>query len=127
MRYVQALPYEPDGAGSVDLVTVDLDDALRKGGDCEERACLVAAFCDANGVRAMLEWMAQDGAPLDHVTSLVWLGRWVWADATVPGAELGEDPRAAARRLHYGSRVGADDATSMGTTYGAPTPPERWT
>ena len=100
---VQALPYEPDDAGPVDVVETDLRRALAGGIDCEERSALVAALCAADGIGAEVAWMVQRGAPLDHVTALVWLGGDVaaWADATIPGARVGEHPRDAARRTGY--------------------------
>lgn len=100
---MQALPYAPDPPGSVDVVETDVGVVLRGGGDCEERAMLLVALCSADGIGGELAWLTQEGAPLDHVSALVWLGgdAAVWADATVPGARLGEHPRAAARRTGY--------------------------
>lgn len=100
LREVQALPYTPDPPGSVDLLSLSLACVERVGGDCEERAALFAARCDAMRVRAAVVWVPQPWARLDHVSSQVMVqGRWCWADATVPGARLGEHPWDAARRL----------------------------
>lgn len=98
---VQALPYVSDPVGPVDVVETDVRRVLERGADCEERAALVAALVAADGIAARVVWLVQDGAPLDHVSALVDLGGWRWADATIPGARVGEHPRDAARRLGY--------------------------
>jgi len=100
---VQALPYVADPPGPVDLVETDWRRVLVDGGDCEERAMMLVAYCAADGIGGKLAWLTQEGAPLDHVSALVWLGGDVlaWADATVTGARLGEHPVAAARRTGY--------------------------
>lgn len=107
LRAAQALPYRSDPSGSADLVSLSLACVERDGGDCEERSAYVAARVTARaaltraGVVVELGWIPQEWAPLDHVTARVALpGRgWLWADATVPGAKLGEHPWTAARRL----------------------------
>lgn len=113
----QALPYAPDDAGPVDLVTLDLDTVTREGGDCEERSMWLAAHLVWCGFPAWVAWVTQDGAPLDHVSTKVGLGgRRLWVDATVPGARVGEAPEIAAGRVMrsgaplgvYGGRISAD-------------------
>lgn len=103
---MQALPYVSDAVGPADVVETDLRRVLAEGADCEERAALLAALCSADGIGALLAWLLQNGAPLDHVTVLVWVGGdvAVWADPTIPGALVGEHPRDAARRLGYKPR-----------------------
>jgi len=114
----QALPYAPDDAGPVDLVTTDLDTVTREGGDCEERSMWLAAHLVWHGFAAWLAWVTQRGAPLDHVSTLVELGgRRRWVDATVPGARIGEAPEDAAGRVMssgapvgvYGGRINVTD------------------
>lgn len=114
----QALPYAPDDAGPVDLVTTDLDTVTREGGDCEERSMWLAAHLVWLGFAAWIVWVTQKGAPLDHVSTLVGLGgRRLWVDATVPGARIGEEPEVAAGRLVssgallgvYGGRINVTD------------------
>lgn len=103
----QALPYRHDPPGVADVVSLSLACVERDGGDCEERSVYLVARVTARaaltraGVRAELGWIPQEWAPLDHVTARVYIpGRaWLWADATVPGAAVGEHPWTAARRL----------------------------
>lgn len=107
LRAAQALPYRHDPPGVADVVSLSLACVERDGGDCEERSCYLLARVLARGalvragVAGELGWIPQEWAPLDHVTARVLVpGRgWLWADATVPGATLGEHPWTAARRL----------------------------
>lgn len=101
---VQLLPYVPDASPGVDDVC-DPAVILSRGGDCEDRAALFAALARAAGYRAELVWQSQE-ADQDHVTVRVWIdGAWRWADPTVPGAAIGEEPHDAARRTGYSARL----------------------
>jgi transglutaminase-like putative cysteine protease len=65
-------------------------------GDCDDASRALLALYRAAGLRAGLATL---GAPPTHVAVAVQLGRrWLWAEPTVPGAQLGEHPRAAVRR-----------------------------
>lgn len=113
LRLVQSLPYQSDTAGS-DLVC-DPADVFARGGDCEDRAALLAALLYASGYAVQLVWQADEAAPEDHVTVKVRLrdGSWAWADPTVPGAQIGEEPHAAAARTGYRARVGMRSAGAV--------------
>ncbi len=103
---VQLLPYTDDPTDT-DRVC-DPDEVIRVGGDCEDRAVLFAALCKVIGVRVVIVWQAQNGAAQDHVTTKVWVnGVWTWADPTVPGARIGEEPHDAVARLgQHSERLG---------------------
>lgn len=76
-------------------------EVLRGGGDCDDLTRLLVALVRARGGRARLATIEQQGddGPI-HVAAQVSLGcRWLWMEATVPGARLGESPRAACLRL----------------------------
>jgi transglutaminase-like putative cysteine protease len=97
---VQVLPYWHDPPGPVDLVCKTARCVLEQGGDCEDRSTLLAALYAEAGLSARLAWLTQPGAMEDHVSTQVRVdGVWLWADSTVEGAELGEHPRDAYRRL----------------------------
>jgi transglutaminase-like putative cysteine protease len=108
LRLVQKLPYRPDRPGEAD----DLADpchALTIGGDCEDLSVLLVALWAACGLAGRVVWLVQGGASQDHVSAEVLLPRgrgraaeWMWGESTVVGAELGEAPHAAARRLGVG-------------------------
>lgn len=67
-------------------------------GDCDCSARAYLALARAAGLKAGLATLGQ---PPTHVAPVVNLGRgrWVWAETSVRGAELGEHPIEAARRL----------------------------
>lgn len=65
-------------------------------GDCDDAARALLALYLAAGLRGGLATL---GSPPTHVAVCVELGdRWLWAEPTIPGAQLGEHPRAALRR-----------------------------
>lgn len=65
-------------------------------GDCDDASRALLALYRAAGLRAGLATL---GDPPHHVAVVVRLGkRWLWAEPTVRGAQLGEHPRAAIRR-----------------------------
>ena len=126
LAWVQSLPYASDPEG-YDVVCGPAQ-VMREGGDCEDRAALLAALYAARGWRARVAWQTDDSAPEDHVTVQLFDGSsgWFWADPTVPGARIGEEPHAAAARTGYRARLGlrtagrVDDFGGMGTMYGGP-------
>jgi len=68
-------------------------------GDCDCSARAYLALARAAGLEAGLATL---GDPPTHVAPVVHLGEragWAWAETSVRGAELGEHPIAAARRL----------------------------
>ena len=69
-------------------------------GDCKKLSVLLAAACAAQGIRARLRWLDHRRSDVDHVSVICYAnGRWWWAEPTVRGARLGEDPYRAAARL----------------------------
>lgn len=107
LRWAQSLPYVPDpshlNAAGKDLAC-DVAAVARIGGDCEDLACLVMACALALGLEARLVWLVS-GGDLDHVVAEVFDGvRWLWCEATIAGAVVGEHPYRAAARL--GAREG---------------------
>lgn len=83
---------------------------MAMGGDCEDLAVVLVALLLAAGLQARVKWQDQPGQALNHVTVLVMLPEgvptWVWADPTVRGAQLGEEPHAAAQRLNQLDKLG---------------------
>jgi transglutaminase-like putative cysteine protease len=84
---------------------------LTYGGDCEDLVVALVALMLAAGLDARVVWQEQSGAPLNHVTAQVRLPtpkgpEWVWADPTVKGARLGEEPHDAAARLGQFHKLG---------------------
>lgn len=101
LAHVQALPYLADLPG-LDTLS-DPRTTVREGGDCKERALLLALLLVVSeGANVEIAWQRQRGAPQDHVTLIEWRGRErSWLDGTVPGARVGEEPHDAARRTGY--------------------------
>lgn len=96
---VQRLGYRADPSG--EWLQRGTETAAR-GGDCEDLGALFVALCGAAGIVARLVWLSQANAPQDHVTAQVLLdGRWVWADASILGARLGESSYQAAARIGH--------------------------
>jgi transglutaminase-like putative cysteine protease len=93
----QAVPYVPDPPGEWFQPVAY---TLAHGGDCEDLAALVVALARALGLPARVVWMEEDPRlPLNHVSAQIFArGVWLWAEATVPGARLGEEPHAAVAR-----------------------------
>lgn len=75
-------------------------ETVQHGGDCDDSARVIVAMLRALGYSARL---ATIGDPPTHVSAQVLSpagnGGWLWMEATVPGARLGEDPIAACVRL----------------------------
>lgn len=96
---VQAAGYRPDQVGGADRLQ-SVACTLDNGGDCVELSCAVVALALASGLPAWCVWIPQPQAPQDHVAARIGLGgRVYWAEASILGADLGEDPYRAAARL----------------------------
>lgn len=95
--FVQSRPYVSSPAGQ--WIERDLAQTVATGGECGALATLVCACAELNGIPWQLVWRSYpDGA--QHISAkLAPEGAWLWADPTVRGASLGEDPNAAALRL----------------------------
>lgn len=107
LDYVQQLGYRLDDEGEWWQGAVY---TLRNGGDCEDLSVVTVAMMRCAGLDAALFWVTQRGAPLNHVTAAVRInGRDLWADSSVRGAYLGENPLAAARRTQQSSHLGLQD------------------
>lgn len=69
-------------------------------GDCEDLAILLAAILAELRVPWRIDWLEQPGSAENHVSVEVRTADgWQWADPSVEGAEIGEHPYAAARRM----------------------------
>lgn len=78
---------------------------LAVGGDCEDLAAALVALARAAGLRARIAWLDQPEYPQNHVTAQISFdpmsvpgsqATWLWAEPSVDGAALGEDPYVAA-------------------------------
>jgi hypothetical protein len=71
----------------------------RGKGDCDDHARLFAALCHALRIPVEIVGVANAQGKIGHVAARFLDGNtWVWAETTID-AELGEEPRAAAKRL----------------------------
>ena len=108
---VHAYPYvsHPDGVEQFQPVAW----TLRHGGNCEDLSCLYAVLARRAGLPCRLVWINQPGARLNHVIPQVHLyGDWYWAESSIAGAMLGEDPYDAATRLQRHDVTGTEGMTS---------------
>jgi hypothetical protein len=92
---------------------------LREGGNCHDRSPVLVALLLALGVpNARNAWLTQHDAPRNHVIAQVELDGavceagvcrkgWCWAETTVDGARVCEDPYDALRRVEAGDANGA--------------------
>lgn len=105
LTFAQAFPYVPDPRGTEQFQPVMY--TVMHGGDCEDHATLLAALFSFYDLPAQLVWIDQLDSELNHVSTRVQLGgTWYWAEPSVPGARLGEEPRAAAARTGFHERIG---------------------
>lgn len=101
---VQRLGYRADPSG--EWLQRGTETAER-GGDCEDLGALFVALVGAAGVVARLVWLSQPSSQQDHVSAQVLLnGRWIWADASIAGARLGESPYEAVARIGHAPALG---------------------
>ena len=107
LRYVQReVGYRPDPEGEWHQGSVY---TLAHGGDCEDLAVLLVAMLRCVGLGAAVVWYTvPPPAVLNHVTVRVDLGdgAGVFAEPSVYGAFLGEDPWDAATRTAQTERLG---------------------
>jgi hypothetical protein len=86
-------------------------------GDCDDHALLLFALARAAGVPVQMLFLDEDDQPVHVVDRMADSdGAWQWAETTV-GAEYGEEPLAAVRRLRAAGALEGGDAlshTSMG-------------
>ncbi|MFO0562420.1 MAG: transglutaminase domain-containing protein [Polyangiales bacterium] len=100
LALVHKLTYRADPPGEEVFQTAD--ETIARGGDCEDLATLFVALARLAGLRARVVWLNQQihGSALNHVFAQVFVdGRWLDAESSIAGAQLGEAPGAAARRL----------------------------
>jgi transglutaminase-like putative cysteine protease len=114
LLWVQRRGYHPDPPGEEWFQPVAR--TIAQGGDCEDLSTLFVALARAAGLRAQLVWIDQPSHALNHVSAQVYLGDlarrfgatdgWAWAETSVLGARLGENPYHAAERLGQGENLG---------------------
>lgn len=92
--------YEPDPPGP-DRVFSPVEVLTLRRADCEDLSILLCSVLRALGVAWRIIWLdrSSTGYPQSHVTVEVDEGNgWQYAEASIPGARLGEEPMAAAAR-----------------------------
>lgn len=114
LRAVQYdLLYKDDPPGKE--VFTSVAETILAGGDCEDLSVVLVSALRALGIRARVVWITQEGRSLNHVTAQVSfsdpsvpdnLAEWLWAEPSIRGAELGENPYAAAARLRDFQAIG---------------------
>lgn len=93
LGFVQKIAFYPDPPGEW---YQGVGYTLRRGGDCEDLASLLCAMYAAVGMDTRLVWLTQEGMPLNHITSQVYVeDDWQWSEPSIKGAKLGENPYAA--------------------------------
>lgn len=71
------------------------------GGNCEDLSTVLVALLLRLGVPAHVSWINQVDKPLNHVAVKINIGNndWRWADPSIAGARVGEEPYEALARL----------------------------
>lgn len=106
----QSRAYVPDPAGEEWFQSPGY--TARFGGDCEDLASLFVLLARKLGLDARLVWITQPKQELNHVTAVVaYCGDWRWADASMRGARLGENPYDAVARLNAHHILGIKKAS----------------
>jgi len=111
LHAVHNFPYvsHPDGIEQFQPISW----TLRYGGNCEDLSCLYAVLARNVGVPCRLVWINQPNARLNHVAPQVFLyGDWYWAESSIRGAMMGEDPYVAASRLERHDVTGTENFTT---------------
>lgn len=111
-RFQRRVRFQLDAsdARGVDTYQTERETIARGVGDCDDAAPLLAAVFNALGLRARLVGMrsprqARLSPYPRHVTVQFFdAGRWLYAEPTLRGAELGEHPYRAAARLRKARR-----------------------
>lgn len=86
---------------------------LAYGGDCEDLAVLVATLAKCAGLQADVYWIDQPEARLNHVVSRIEVGgAYLFADASISTAFLGEHPHSAVQRSQQFERLGLSHTRS---------------
>jgi transglutaminase-like putative cysteine protease len=107
LNYVQNLGYIPDPPGEWYQSGLYTIASRGKAGDCEDLAVLTVALLRLLGIDAWVWWLFQPGAALNHVTARANVdGKTQWAESSVRGAMLGENPYRAAARTGQQANVG---------------------
>lgn len=98
LEVVQSLYYRLDHVGEEWFQSTDY--TIENGGDCEDMGVMLVAINGLLGLKSRLVWIYQPGHPLNHLSTQLFLdGEWIWEDASIRGASLGEHPYAALKRL----------------------------
>lgn len=109
LEYVQrSIAFEIDPPGP-DLVFSPAETLARRRADCEDLSILLGSIARALGVPFRIVWIdrGETGYRQSHVTTELYVdGGWLYAEPSVPGAALGEEPIAAARRARMTKRMG---------------------
>jgi hypothetical protein len=131
----QQLPYVADPPGTD--VFCNAGRTIVRGGDCDKKVVVLLALARSRGVQGRPVWMLQPWSNMDHVSAeLKTAGRLEWADATLPGAALGEHPYLALMRLgtpnadklgfRPGGALTADASTHCVALRGLPSGSNAW-
>lgn len=97
LEAVQSLEYHANPVGEWFQPT---DYTILHGGNCEGLSSVLVSILGLLGLTAQIVWLDQPDRPLNHVAVQVWIGgQWLWADASIFGARVGEHPYAALARL----------------------------
>lgn len=121
LREVQQLPYFPEPSKKDCYQPVAY--SAVNGGECKALTTTLVALLRRLGMTARVEWIMQPGKPLNHVSSLVWIdGQWMWCDASIRGAVLGESPYHALQRTGAYHVVGGQPVEPAGAPAPSPRP-----
>jgi transglutaminase-like putative cysteine protease len=120
LRAVQSIPYVDPNHDKECLQRTDY--TIANGGECKALSAVLVAVARLAGLQADPVWVTQTGLPMNHVTSVIYIdGIPEWADASVRGAALGENPWEAVSRLGAQHVIGAARKVPNGKTA-----PIRW-
>lgn len=115
---VHNFPYVPHPEGIEQFQPVSW--TLQYGGNCEDLSCLYAVLARNVGLPCRLVWINQPKAKLNHVAPQVFIyGDWYWAESSINGAMMGEDPYVAAARLERHDVTGTDGMSTNAAAWPA--------
>ena len=113
LRAAQSIPYVDPSHNQECLQRTDY--TVANGGECKALAGVLVAVARLAGLEADPVWVTQTGLAMNHVTSVIYVnGKPEWADASVRGAALGEDPWSAVSRLGAQHIVGGQRRAPSG-------------